>query len=80
MRETYTHTYTNKISHKKLLLEGLERLPERSGFARSWGKEGGGVLYGGGRRRGQSREGLSSYLSFPVPGELAWYLDTRVNT
>ena len=47
MGETYTHTYTNKISHKKLLLGGLERLPERSGFARSWGKEG-GVLYGGG--------------------------------
>lgn len=47
MRETYTHTYTNKISHKKLLLEGLERLPERSGFARSWGKEGGGSIWWG---------------------------------
>lgn len=57
----------DKISHKELLLGGLGRLLERSGFTLSLGKFYKGVLYGGEKEEWAEQGGTkpSPLLSHP---------------
>lgn len=60
--------YPNKISRKKLLLGGLGRLPERSGFAQSLWEGGGSLWWGGG---GVGRAGRDQAIICPFQPQVS---------